>query len=64
VVGGGGEWMVTSNILLRVEYLPYGIDTRNSLNAFADPIPAPLPVASNWSRETIQVLRVAGSYKF
>ena len=55
--------MVTSNILLRVEYLLYGIDTRNSLNAFADPIPAPLPVASNWSTE-IQVLRVAGSYKF
>jgi outer membrane immunogenic protein len=64
VVGGGGEWMVTSNILLRVEYLLYGIDTRNSLDAFADPIPAPLPVTSNWSRETIQVLRVAGSYKF
>jgi outer membrane immunogenic protein len=64
VVGGGGEWMVTSNILLRAEYLLYGIDTRNSLNALADPIPAPLLVASNWSRETIQVFRVAGSYKF
>jgi hypothetical protein len=43
--------------------LSYAGRTRNSLNAFADPIPAPLPVTSNWSMETIQVLRVAGSYK-
>jgi outer membrane immunogenic protein len=64
VIGGGAEWMATPNILLRAEYLCYGIDSSNSLGALADPIPAPLPVASNWGRETIQVFRVAGSYKF
>jgi outer membrane immunogenic protein len=64
VIGGGAEWMATPNILLRAEYLYYGIDSSNSLGALADPIPAPLPVASNWGRETIQVFRVAGSYKF
>jgi outer membrane immunogenic protein len=64
VVGGGAEWMATPNILLRAEYLYYGIDSGANLSAVAFPIPAPLPVAVNWSRENIQVFRVAGSYKF
>jgi outer membrane immunogenic protein len=64
VIGGGAEWMATPNILLRAEYLYYGIDSSNNLSAVASPIPAPLPVAVNWGRENIQVFRVAGSYKF
>jgi hypothetical protein len=56
--------MATSHILLRAEYLYYGIDSGNSLEAVAAPIAAPLPVAVNWGRENIQVFRVGGSYKF
>ena len=62
--GAGAEWMATSHILLRAEYLYYGIDSGNSLEAVAAPIAAPLPVAVNWGRENIQVFRVGGSYKF
>ena len=64
VIGGGAEWMATPNILLRAEYLYYGIDSSNSLSAVAFPLPAPIPVPVNWGKETIQVFRVAGSYKF
>jgi outer membrane immunogenic protein len=64
VVGGGAEWMATPNILLRAEYLYYGIDSSNNLSAVAFPIPALLPVGVHWGRENIQVFRVAGSYKF
>ena len=64
VVGGGAEWMATTNILLRAEYLYYGIDSSNSLTAVASPLPAPIPVPVNWGKENIQVFRVAGSYKF
>ena len=38
VVGGGAEWMVTPNILLRAEYLYYGIDSSNNLSAVSFPI--------------------------
>ena len=64
VAGAGAEWMATSHILVRAEYLYYGIDSGNSLAAVASPIAAPLPVAVNWGRENIQVFRVGGSYKF
>ena len=64
VAGVGAEWMATPNILLRAEYLYYGIDSSNNLSAVAFPTPAPLPVAVNWGKENIQVFRVAGSYKF
>jgi outer membrane immunogenic protein len=64
VVGGGAEWMTTPNILLRAEYLYYGIDSSNNLSSVAFPLPAPIPVPVNWGRETIQVFRVAASYKF
>ena len=59
VAGVGAEWMATPNILLRAEYLYYGIDSSNNLSAVAFPIPAPLPVAVNWGKENIQVFRVA-----
>jgi outer membrane immunogenic protein len=64
VIGAGTEWMVTSKFLVRAEYLYYGIDSGNSLEAVSSPIPAPLPVAVNWGRENIQVFRVGGSFRF
>jgi outer membrane immunogenic protein len=64
VIGAGTEWMVTSKFLVRAEYLYYGIDSGNSLEAVSSPIPAPLPVVVNWGRENIQVFRVGGSFKF
>ena len=64
VVGAGAEWMATSNFLLRAEYLYYGFDSGNSLEAVAVPDSAPLPVAVNWGRQNIQVFRIAGSFKF
>ena len=64
MIGAGAEWMATPNVLLRAEYLYYGIDSGNTLFATASPIPAPLPVAVNWGKENIQVFRIAGSYKF
>ncbi len=64
VAGAGYEWMATSNIVVRAEYLYYGIDSANSLPAVASPIAAPLPVVVNWGNEHIQVFRVGASYKF
>ena len=70
VAGAGAEWMATSNILLRVEYLYYGIDSGTDGSALLLPIlfvggvRAALPLNYSWTRENIQVLRVAGSYKF
>jgi outer membrane immunogenic protein len=65
VAGAGAEWMATTNILLRVEYLYYGIDSGTNGSALGQP-PAigPIPFNYNWGRENIQVFRVAGSYKF
>ena len=45
VVGGGAEWMATTNILLRVEYLYYGID--NAANGAAGVSP---PNARIWPK--------------
>jgi hypothetical protein len=56
--------MATPNILLRAEYLYYGIDSSNRLSSVAFPLPAPIPVPVNWGKEHIQVFRVAASYKF
>jgi len=63
VVGGGAEWMATTNILLRVEYLYYNFD--NATSAGAAFFPATLNgVTYNWDKYHIQVARVALSYKF
>ena len=66
VVGGGAEWMATTNILLRAEYLYYGINTSANGSAGVSPASAvwPLPVNYSWARDNVQVLRFAGSYKF
>jgi outer membrane immunogenic protein len=64
VVGGGAEWMATTNILLRAEYLYYGISAGLSADSPGLPPTAPRRFNYSWSREDIQVFRVAGSYKF
>jgi outer membrane immunogenic protein len=67
VVGGGAEWQATTNILLRAEYLYYGISNANVI-APAPVIPpvaaVPLPLNFNFSNYNVQVFRIAGSYKF
>jgi outer membrane immunogenic protein len=62
VVGGGAEWMATTNILLRAEYLYYGLNNGNSANNNA--IGFALPFTYTWAKENVQVFRLAGSYKF
>jgi outer membrane immunogenic protein len=66
VAGAGAEWMATPNVLLRVEYLYYGIDTSRDATAVVAPPSAanPLPFTYSWSRENFSVVRIAGSYKF
>ena len=66
VVGGGAEWMATTNILLRAEYLFYNINNANVASApFVPPIGGlGLPYSYNWSSYSVQVFRIAGSYKF
>jgi outer membrane immunogenic protein len=69
VVGAGAEWMTTPNLLIRAEYLYYNIGNANvaasaplCLNAALGC--AVFPFAYNWSNYNVQVVRVAGSYKF
>jgi outer membrane immunogenic protein len=67
VVGGGAEWMATTNILLRAEYLYYNINNANvTTSALFSPanIAFPLAYSYNWSSYNVQVFRIAGSYKF
>jgi len=65
VAGAGAEWMATTNILLRAEYLYYQIHGSKTLGA---PYLAPaFGVASptfSWSNYNVQVFRIAASYKF
>jgi outer membrane immunogenic protein len=66
VVGGGAEWMATPNILLRAEYLYYNLNSGTNASANLFPNPGAFPAAFNygWSNYNVQVLRIAGSYKF
>jgi outer membrane immunogenic protein len=66
VAGGGVEYMATSNVLLRLEYLYYGL----SSTSVTAPCPLCTPGALNGSgnfmvgNTNIQVVRTALSYKF
>jgi outer membrane immunogenic protein len=64
VAGAGAEWMATTNILLRAEYLYYGFN--NNVTAPAPYFPAFGANAPTfgWGSYNVQVFRVAGSYKF
>jgi outer membrane immunogenic protein len=66
VAGGGAEWMATTNVLLRAEYLYYNLNSGTDRSAFLFPNPGAFPAAFNysWSNYNIHVLRLAASYKF
>jgi outer membrane immunogenic protein len=66
VAGAGWEWMATTNILLRAEYLFYNFHAGSDRSAFLNPNPGAFPAAFNysWSNYNVQVLRIAASYKF
>jgi outer membrane immunogenic protein len=64
VIGGGAEWMATTNILLRAEYLYYSINNAATGATPFAPAVVGTSTAYNWSMDTIQVFRLAGSYKF
>jgi outer membrane immunogenic protein len=71
VVGGGAEWMATSNILIRAEYLFYDISNGNvratapiCTTNFGPTACAIVPHVYTWSNYNVQVARVALSYRF
>jgi outer membrane immunogenic protein len=63
VAGGGLEWMITNNWLLRGEYLYYGLNSSPSVVAGAGNFPA-FPSGYSWSNTNVSVARAALSYKF
>ena len=68
VLGGGAQWMATTNILLSVEYLYYRINSGMSGTAPIAAsgvigVPTGQPVYT-WSGFNVQVARVAVSYLF
>jgi outer membrane immunogenic protein len=65
VVGGGVEWLLTNNWMIRAEYLYYDFNGGNSVVA-ADAsgnFPA-FPSGYTWNDATVQVVRGGLSYKF
>jgi outer membrane immunogenic protein len=65
VVGAGAEWMATTNILIRAEYLFYNINDNVTLQApYLAPGFGSNPPTFAWSNYNVQVFRIAGSYKF
>ena len=63
VAGGGFEYAVTNNWILRAEYLFYSL---RGANGFGFPIGAPTPLlfADTFGRTEIQTVRTGISYKF
>jgi len=66
VAGGGVEYMATSNVLLRLEYLYYGLSGASVTAPCPICIPAALDGSGNFmvGNTNIQVVRAALSYKF
>jgi outer membrane immunogenic protein len=64
VAGGGLEWMITPNWLLRGEYLYYSLDSSPSAVAGAVTPTALGPSGYSWSNTNVSVGRAALSYKF
>jgi outer membrane immunogenic protein len=64
VAGGGLEWMITPNWLLRGEYLYYSLDSSPSAVAGAVSPTALGPSGYSWSNTNVSVGRAALSYKF
>ena len=61
-VGGGLEWAITNNWLLRGEYLFYRFD--NAPNVVVPTIGSANPSGFSWSGTTLSVVRGGLSYKF
>lgn len=76
VAGGGLEWMLGNNWLLRGEYLHYQLDSTQNVSTTAPvsvgsgvfcvpgPCPTQAPVSYSWANMNIDVVRTALSYKF
>ena len=63
VAGGGLEWMITTNWLLRGEFLYYSLN--NSPSVVVTPaIHSALSSGYSWSNTNVSVARAAVSYKF
>jgi outer membrane immunogenic protein len=65
VAGGGLEWMITNNWLLRGEYLYYSLNSAPSAVAVSGAFPgSAFPSGYSWSNTNVSVARAALSYKF
>ncbi|MEH2570471.1 outer membrane protein [Bradyrhizobium sp. AZCC 2289] len=62
VVGGGGEWMLTNNWILRAEYLFYHLSGKSNLAN--NPAFPTFPILFSWNATDTHVARVGVSYKF
>jgi len=62
-VGGGLEWAMTNNLLLRGEYLFYHFNSGPSVIAQSVAFPT-FPSGYSWSSTNVSVARVGMSYKF
>ena len=65
VAGAGVEWLCMPNMMVRLEYLYYGLNNNavTATGAFTAP-GAPLPAVYTWSKYNMQDVRIAASYKF
>jgi outer membrane immunogenic protein len=63
VAGGGLEWMISPNWLLRGEYLHYSLNNAPSVVVANGNFPG-FPSGYSWSNTTVDVARAALSYKF
>jgi outer membrane immunogenic protein len=63
VAGGGLEWMLTNNWLLRGEYLYYSLNSSPSV-VVSPGISGALPSGYSWSSTNVSVARAGLSYKF
>jgi outer membrane immunogenic protein len=64
VAGAGAEWMATTNILLRAEYLYYRFEGGTSGDISLLPVQSSGQPRVTWSGDSVQVGRVAVSYLF
>jgi outer membrane immunogenic protein len=62
VAGGGLEYMLTPNLLLRAEYLHYGFN--NGKTVAISPVILPFPAFATFGKTDVDVARAGLSYKF
>jgi outer membrane immunogenic protein len=65
VAGGGVEYMATPHVLIRLEYLYYGLPSFSATAPCVGCVVAGPPTANySWSSNNVQTVRAAVSYKF